>query len=810
VRPIRLDLQGFGSYTGSETFDFTDVDFFALTGPTGAGKSTVLDAMCFALYGRTPRWRVNTTQNAIAPSAVEGRVRLVFAAAGMNYVATRILRRDRNGKVKTTTAALEQLPGGVNPADDGELVEGLGKALAGSPSEVSTAAERVIGLPFEQFTKCVLLPQGEFAEFLHASPADRRKILENLLGHSVYRRVQQLAGAKRDAATTAMKTLEAQLARVPAVSDAEIAAAAERVERLEKLTESVRDKATALDGLAAAVETARRRLSDAESNLGSLTYIKRPEGVADIAAQVASANAAVAEKAAEVEATEAEDDRLRSELDGLDLALIERQLKAWAELAETEAKLRTGRELTEELRDQFAEARELEEAASEEVEIQHASLHKIRMAELAGTLRAGLEIGDECPVCDRAVETVPEHDLSESMQQAEEASRTATNEFRDAQAAVVALQTKLENYEERLTELQLAERRLRKKLEDVPEPAALQAKRASSEEARQQLAGTGAALKAARRALREAEKRKAAVDERRQRAWKEFQHARDQVAVLGPPAGGDDLAASWTDLVDWAAASMERAEVEREAARTDLTGLDGRAATLRSELRLALGEFDVEVPRSGTGGDYVGRHAAAVESARAASARLVETRNQRVELDADTRKYRHEAEVAKALASHLEARRFMEWLLSEALDELVAGATMMLNQITGGQYDLIYRDQDFWVVDHHDADMARPARSLSGGETFAASLSLALALSDQLASLARHGACLESIILDEGFGTLDPETLDAVATTLEALTLSAGRTVGLITHVPELAERVPVRYRITKDAKGSHVEKTFS
>jgi exonuclease SbcC len=789
VRPIRLDLQGFASYTGSETFDFTDVDFFALTGPTGAGKSTVLDAMCFALYGRTPRWRVNTTQNAIAPSAVEGRVRLVFAAGGQNYVATRILRRDRNGKVKTTTAALEQLPGGVNPADDGELIEGLGKALAGSPSEVSNAAERVIGLPFEQFTKCVLLPQGEFAEFLHASPADRRKILENLLGHSVYRRVQQLAGAKRDAATTAMKTLEAQLARVPMVTDLELAAAAERVEQLEKLTEPVRDKANALDGLAAAVETARRRLSEAEANLASLTYIKQPAGVADIAAQVAAASAAVAEKAAEVEATETEDERLRTELDGLDLALFERQLKAWAELAETESKLKTGQELTEELRDQFAEAKELEEAASEEVEIQHATLHKVRMAELAGTLRAGLAIGDECPVCDRPVDEVPEHDLSETMQQAEEASRTATVEFRDAQAAVVALQTKLENYEERLTELQLAQRRLKKKLEGVPEPAA---------------------LKAARRALREAEKRKAVADERQQRAWKEFQHARDQVAVLGPPGAGDDLAASWAHLVEWAASSLERAGSEREAARTELAGLDGRAGTLRAELRAALGEFDVEVPRSGTGGDYVGRHAAAVESARAASVRLADARRHRIDLESDMRKYQSEAEVAKALASHLEARRFMEWLLSEALDELVAGATVMLNRITDGQYDLIYRDQDFWVVDHHDADMARPARSLSGGETFAASLSLALALSDQLASLARHGASLESIILDEGFGTLDPETLDAVATTLEALTLSAGRTVGLVTHVAELAERVPVRFHITKDAKGSHVEKTWS
>jgi len=802
-------MHGFGSYTEASTLDFTDVDFFALTGPTGAGKSTVLDAMCFALYGRTPRWRNNTTQHAIAPSAVEGRVRLVFAADGVDYVATRILRRDRNGNVKTAMAALERLPEGVDPADDAALVEGLGKALAGSPSTVSATAERIIGLPFDQFTKCVLLPQGEFAEFLHATAADRRKILENLLGHSAYRRVQQLAGARRDAAATARRTLEAQLQKVPQVADEDLSEAALRVEKLEKLTEPVRDKAGALDGLDAAVEAVRRRLSEAETSLASLTYIKRPGGVDDLAARVADAAERVEAKAAEVEATEAEDERLRAELEGLDLALIERQIKTWEELAETEASLKTGRELTEELRHQFEEAEELEGAAAEEVEIQHAAVHRARMADLAGTLRAELVAGADCPVCDRPVEAIPERDLSAALEEAQQASQTATAEYKDAQSAVVNLQAKLDSYTERLTELDVKRRRLVKKLEGVPGADALRARREAAAEAGRLLSGTAAALKAARRALREAEKRKAAAEEQQQRAWREFGHARDQVAVLGPPAAGTDLAESWGRLVAWAEEATDRAGAEREAARAELQSLDGRAATLRAELIAAMAEFDVAVPTTGAGGDYVAAHATAVESARAASTQLREARSRRVELDAEARRFAHEAEVAKELAKHLDARRFMEWLLSEALDELVAGATVMLNRITGGQYDLIYRDQDFWVVDHHDADMARPVRSLSGGETFAASLSLALALSDQLASLSREGACLESIILDEGFGTLDPETLDAVATTLEALTVSSERTVGLVTHVADLAERVPVRFRIVKDAKGSHVEKTL-
>lgn len=809
MRPIRLDMQGFGSYAEASTLDFTGVDFFALTGPTGSGKSTVLDAMCFALYGRTPRWRSNTTQHAIAPSAVEGRVRLVFAAAGFNYVATRVLRRDKNGNVKTAMAALEQLPGGVDPADDTELVEGLGKPLAGNPSAVSAVAERIVGLPFDQFTKCVLLPQGEFAEFLHATAADRRKILENLLGHSAYRRVQQLAGAKRDAAATAQRTLEAQLQKVPQVSDEDLSAATQRVEGLEKLTESVRDKAGALDGLDAAVEAARRRLNEGEANLASLTYIKRPGGVDDIAAQLADATERVTAKNAEVEATEAEDERLRAELEGLDLALIERQLGVWEELAETEASLKTGRELTEELRHQLTEAKELEEAAAEEVEIQHAAVHKARMADLAGTLRSELADGEDCPVCDRPVEAVPDRDLSAALEEAQQASQTATAEYKDAQAAVVSLQAKFDSYEERLTELDVKRRRLVKKLEGVPEADALRARREAAAEAGRLLSGTAAALKAARRALREAEKRRAGAEERQQRAWREFGHARDQVAVLGPPAAGGDLGDSWRRLVEWAAGALENAAAEREAAGAELRSLDGRAATLRAELIAAMAEFDVAVPRNGTGGDYVAAHAAAVESSRAAVAQLRDARSRRVELESESRRFAREAEVAKELAKHLEARRFMEWLLSEALDELVAGATVMLGRITGGQYDLIYRDQDFWVVDHHDADMARPARSLSGGETFAASLSLALALSDQLASLSRDGACLESIILDEGFGTLDPETLDAVATTLEALTVSSERTVGLVTHVADLAERVPVRFHIVKDAKGSHIEKTL-
>ena len=161
--------------------------------------------------------------------------------------------------------------------------------------------------------------------------------------------------------------------------------------------------------------------------------------------------------------------------------------------------------------------------------------------------------------------------------------------------------------------------------------------------------------------------------------------------------------------------------------------------------------------------------------------------------------------MAKALAQHLRANNFEAWLLAEALDRLVAGASGILRELSNGQYELTHDGREFFVVDHHDAGLRRPVRTLSGGETFQASLALALALAEQLAGMSTTSASLESIMLDEGFGTLDASTLDSVAATLENLAARGDRMVGVVTHVPALAERIPVRYEVSKDARSARV-----
>ena len=162
----------------------------------------------------------------------------------------------------------------------------------------------------------------------------------------------------------------------------------------------------------------------------------------------------------------------------------------------------------------------------------------------------------------------------------------------------------------------------------------------------------------------------------------------------------------------------------------------------------------------------------------------------------------------RTLANLLRSDAFQAWLLESALTSLVADASDLLLDMSSGQFELRIHSKDIEVIDHNDADSTRPVRTLSGGETFQASLALALALSRQVSSLAASGAAkLESIFLDEGFGTLDETSLDVVAATLENLAATGERMVGVITHVPALADRIPVRFQVTRTGAKSHIER---
>ena len=138
--------------------------------------------------------------------------------------------------------------------------------------------------------------------------------------------------------------------------------------------------------------------------------------------------------------------------------------------------------------------------------------------------------------------------------------------------------------------------------------------------------------------------------------------------------------------------------------------------------------------------------------------------------------------------------KFMEFIAEVYLKDIAREAERRVLSLTSGRYGLIYNERGFYVTDNLSGGKTRPALSLSGGETFLVSLSLALALSSQISRRAMK--TLEFFFLDEGFGTLDDDLIDAVTASLENLRKS-NLTVGLITHVAELKNRIGAKIEVT-------------
>lgn len=285
--------------------------------------------------------------------------------------------------------------------------------------------------------------------------------------------------------------------------------------------------------------------------------------------------------------------------------------------------------------------------------------------------------------------------------------------------------------------------------------------------------------------------------------------SRDQLMPFGtPPVEQDSLAESWAALVSWAAAeaAVQAAALDEHAIRATktLTAFERDQEQVRADCA-AHGVTGPDTPVTSW---VLAELAGAQARAAGVVAAIEEEQHRNADLQRQADEARGRAQVASALGNLLRADNLPRWLASNALDVLVAAASDTLRDLSGGQFELTSDDSGLQVIDRQDTDAIRGVKTLSGGETFQAALALALALSSQLGNLAASAAAqLEAIFIDEGFGTLDESTLEVVASTLEELAASGGRMVGIITHVPALAERVPVRFKVRRDASGSHVER---
>ncbi len=904
MRPRRLRLENFTCFRDVQEVDLSELRLFAIAGPTGAGKSSLLDAVVFALYGRIPRLGARKLDEFISLGTTSASVTLEFELGSARY---RVARRMRRSGQKT--AILERVQGS----------EAVG--IADGVRQVNDAVERLLGLGSEAFLQSVVLPQGEFARFLQSDPSERRKILQELLRLQVYEEMRRRSERRRGRLWGRLETLRERLdadyaeATPEALEQAEHEAVELREElesanenrgrvevelnRLEerwKLTEERREKQARLERAEARkpeIATLRARLDLARKAETVRPYLEIWEkaerehqanlGERDKAREALEAAESASREVEEgfVEAADAagEIPNLREELAELQqvlplVAVIKekraaaRRLTAESETARRDATANAASAARSEglIAEIEAEGRELESLRSAtgfdaallgrlalaEDEARQILRDRERHGDCVAKLRGELEPGQACPVCDRPVKAllapVPgqmslglelEAALDGVLRQSPEekiltqlrGQREAQEEHRRLEAARGRVELRLSEARAALGQARQAEQAAAA-LADMRAAAAREAADAAKELARRIRADIG-----------DVESSRAALESRIEDLEKGLEEARRRrEGVRLELARGRERAAGAEDNVASSARAVEESR-SRVSLGLNTAGFDsldslrrglpapGEQASLESRIRSADEEVRLLKPRLAELDEWLGDSAptpADVEAlrksfddAKAGCERLqielgrLSNRLERLRRDvaqaerlrAERAQFEKEHGLFRQLADELAGARFQAYLLDDAFGRLVAGASQRLFGLTD-RYELEFRNREFTVIDREHGRESRSADTLSGGETFLASLALALELIQQVQQAA--GAVrLDSIFIDEGFGALDPETLDIVADTIENLD-DGERMVGVITHVAELHNRLPSRIEVIPGAEGSTLRLSHS
>ena len=855
MRPVRIELKGFTAYRDAQVLPFEHLDLFAVTGPTGSGKSSLLDAMTYALFGKVARVGVQAS-HLIAQGQPRLSVMFDFDVDSQRYRVTRSTGR----RAAQTTVRLERWQGGqwVSFGEGADRVR-----------EATALIKELIGLDFQAFTRSVLLPQGQFQEFLVGDAKDRRDILTELLDLKLFERMATKAGERAREAKGAVKAKEEVLAGpLVAVDRDTVRQARKRVKKLRASSERMAEVERSLEDLCKTWETERRRIEalgslreEAEDLSGRTVEVgKALDALSEEVAlsqkrlaeteEVAGKAAARAERAAAAQ-SEAEETLGTLEVLAALRAGLEELARLDARTRSAEDALGAARSAVEDGEKALVVAREATEAAGTEYQQvaaakgeAEAAYHRAHEADLVATLTRGKKLGDPCPICSRPLEQLPKtgsralEKATRELARATEAEKRGGEVWGRAERDEAAAQRDLLAAERMLVDKEAELDRCGREREELlprlvgslggdlpPDPVAeverrvgtIQRLASDAEECVAERAKAEALLSQAREEAGSLASRGVKTVVRLQvlpvpgllkRVVAEDRELEAppvlSEAVPAEPWEAAVVARSWAQgLSELAATLATRAEETRQGLEELLDrARDALPEGIPMKLVADVGELLVAV--RGAARDLVAEAATAATGAD----RMAQQLSEKEALLKEVRALTEQAAVYQALAAELRADRLISFLQAEALELLAAAGSERLLFLSQDRYRLVFdREEDeFYVEDRQNGDERRSVRTLSGGETFLASLALALALAEQIPTVAvSRRSHLQSLFIDEGFGALDAESLE-VAT--EALSRLGGqdRLVGVITHVAELAEKMPVRVVVEKLPAGSRLD----
>ncbi len=855
--PVKLHIEGFLSYRQPVELDFTGFSLACISGANGAGKSALLDAITWALFGQARKRDESVINN--HPSVNAAQVTLDFDYEGNRYRVQRVNPRGKTSAVEFFVFARggEGEPGRWKPLTERTL------------RETDDKIETTLRMDFDTFTNASFFLQGKADQFATARPADRKRILSNILGLEIWETYRNAASQRRRDLEKEVNALEGRLKEIQNELDEE----PQRLERLEALQvqlaaltkqrleraailENVRRLRAALDEQANMLRTYRAQIENTTRNRDGIqaTLEARRAEQAEINHTLESAEEiekayqnwqaaraaleAMEEVAAQFRQREAlrhtplrEIDAEKARLEEIQQGLLQQRTTletALGESKEMRGQLGTAREKIDEAKQKLEQRQALQEKVQHlQADQAEAKAENPRLRDEMLELKARIDQlkaaeGVECPVCgqplsadERAalIETLTQkgNDLGDRFRE----NKRLLEEFEGSLNQVGAQLADLNGVEAALREATRAADQLEHQLETLTAQekawkeagaprlaevtAALEDKtfaleaRGRLEAIDKELIALGYDLEA-HEALRQAENAGRVAEE----SLRHLERARAALAPIEREIEG--LEAQWADLeenlaaltaaYDEAAARYAAAEVDLpdlEQAEADLHDIQEQENRLRQEVGAAR------------------QNVAVLDTLKARKAALLEERD----------------DLNQRIADHKRLERAFgkdgipALLIEQALPEIEETTNTLLSRLTNGRMSFSFVTQREYKDSNREdlketLDMVisdgvgeRDYEMFSGGEAFRVNFSIRLALSKVLAR--RAGARLQTLVIDEGFGSQDVQGRQRL---VEAINLVRDdfEKIVVITHLDELKEAFPTRIEVEKTDQGSQLQ----
>ena len=924
MKPLRLEIQGFTVFREKTSVNFEGRSLFAITGSIGAGKSSLLDAMMWALYGNVPRVGA-ATQQLTSHGLKSMYVLFEFIVRGDIY---RVVRRTPS----TNSTRLEK-----------QASDGSWDLVADRSRDVTTNVSELLAMDFQTFTRTVILPQGQFDAFLKSDTKARRDILVKLLGLSMYEKARSIANKRADQAQDRARTIETQLEQLELASPDDIKKIKDelnetiqiaeelklRRQTLSDLGETFRDtreKENILNRAVVNCSDAEKIFSETQSNLEMTlkslsefedflqsTMQKRiqhqysPDKHNDLKVQLETIEKRqfleiqLNEKRQQLQSLNEKQQDLKKNIamsedylkknqssiefkrkdlqqkNNLVVSIdfdspteeISQQLQKVQRDIQEQKKHLTDyvieeKQLSEEVTNQkqnvksaqydhdrlLSEQKDLEE---KRIEKQTEYAQKQKENVIAGLL-SEIEDGDLCPVCGQEMSIVQDnlekeslHNLHEGLEEINTKTESlqkqfsqsigvlsvAENQLETATLNLQMVQSKLDATKERLgafgtnvnqidemltfleeltvnigeiSNLEKESRNHEIELEKFNLQLSAETGFSVIEEQINDLLQQMDAIVSKPIKISESELKKA-IDEYAQ-LFTEYEKLTSDIAAYELKINENKIKADTLNnevkrhekIVQSAGNVALKAEQEFNVLNEDLkqqwiVAIEHEEPDFEKLRRIMESHQHEENEKNALVGSF--------------EAQLQQAQSQResaIRMHQEVTDNKVKGNLHKTLATELQSSKFIEFVQQEAMNSLASDTSSWLDRFTNGRYELTVESGDFSVVDRLNGDEKRSVKTLSGGESFLTSLALALSLSEHLPELSGLGGgmSLESLFLDEGFGTLDVESLDLAVQGLETLA-GGSRLVGVISHVGELGERIPDRIEVIKNGNLSYI-----